>query len=57
MGIQASVVRPTLLYIGSEAVIPAPISIGINSSGNPAQKYWIPVKPGMTITVNGLLMQ
>jgi hypothetical protein len=38
----SSVVRPTLLYINSEAVIPAPISIGINSSGNPPQKHWIP---------------
>ncbi len=34
--------RLTLLYIGSEAVIPAPISTGINSSENPAQKDWIP---------------
>jgi hypothetical protein len=34
-----SVARITLLYIISEAVIPAPISIGINSSGNSVQKH------------------
>jgi hypothetical protein len=38
----ASGVSLTLLYINSEVVIPAPIFIGINSSGNPAQKDWIP---------------
>jgi hypothetical protein len=49
-------VNLTLLYIDSEVVIPAPIFIGINSSGDPAQQDWIPrikygaglVKPGMT---------
>jgi len=38
----ARVVRPTLLYINSEGVIPAPIFIEMNSSRNPAQKHWIP---------------
>ena len=38
----ASVVRPKLLWISPEAVIPAPISIGMNSNGNLVQKYWIP---------------
>jgi hypothetical protein len=50
------VVNLTLLYINSEVVIPAPIFIGINSSGNPAKKDWIPpyqvrgrlIKPGIT---------
>ena len=36
-----SVVRPTILYITSQTVIPAPISIGVNSSGNSTQKHWI----------------
>jgi hypothetical protein len=40
--VKSSVVNLTLLYIRSEVVIPAPIFIGINSSGNPAQKHWIP---------------
>ena len=60
-----SLVNLTLLHIDCEAVIPAPISIGVNSSGNPARKYWIPpyqvrgrlIKPGMTIKVKGLLTQ
>jgi len=51
-----SAVNLTLLYIISEAVIPAPISIGINSGGNPARntgfprvKHWAGlIKPGMT---------
>jgi len=37
-----SAVRPTLLYIISEAVIPARIEYGVNTTGNPVQKYWIP---------------
>jgi len=40
--IQPSLVRPTLLYISSQAVIPVPVFTRINSSGNPIQKYWIP---------------
>jgi hypothetical protein len=55
--VNAIVVNLALLYITSEAVIPAPIFIGINSSGNPLQKHWIPpyqvrgrlIKPGMII--------
>jgi len=31
-----------LLYIHTDTVIPAPIFIGLNSSGNPAPKDWIP---------------
>ena len=37
-----SVVRLTLLYVISEAVIPPRIMYGINSSGNRVQKQWIP---------------
>jgi hypothetical protein len=33
---------PTFLYISPEAVIPALFFNGVNSSGKPAQKYWIP---------------
>ncbi|MCJ7746425.1 MAG: hypothetical protein MUP27_01675, partial [Desulfobacterales bacterium] len=45
-----SVVRPTLLYISSEAVIPAKAGIQIENTG-------FRVKPGMTIKVKGLLTQ
>ena len=38
----ASVVLLTFLYIISEAVIPVPVFTGVNSSGNPVQKHWIP---------------
>jgi hypothetical protein len=34
-----SVVGLTLLYVYSKAVIPTPISIGINFGGNPAHEY------------------
>jgi len=52
-------VHTTLLYISSETVIPVPVFTGINASGNPIQKYWVPpyqvrgklVKPGLTIKV------
>jgi len=43
-------VCPTLLYIGSEDVIPAQAGIQIENTG-------FPVKPGMTIKVKGLLTQ
>jgi|GEM_PF-6748571 len=33
---------PTLIYTRSEVVIPAPFFNGVNSSGNPVRKYWIP---------------
>ena len=46
----SSVVRPTLLYISSEAVIPAKAGIQIENTG-------FRVKPGMTIKVKGLLTQ
>lgn len=39
--LRASVVRLKLLHISSGAVIPAPY-YGVNSRGNPVQKYWIP---------------
>ena len=45
-----SAVRPTLLYISSEAVIPAKAGIQIENTG-------FRVKPGMTIKVKGLLTQ
>jgi hypothetical protein len=45
-----SVVRPTLLYISSEAVIPAEAGIQFRNVG-------FRVKPGMTIKVKGLLTQ
>jgi hypothetical protein len=45
-----SVVRPTLLYINSEAVIPAKAGIQLRNTG-------FRVKPGMTIKVKGLLTQ
>jgi len=38
----SNVVDLTLLYINPKSVIPVPISIGINSSGNPGCKNWIP---------------
>ena len=43
-----SVVRPTLLYINSEAVIPAKAGIQLRKIG-------FRVKPGMTIKVKGLM--
>ena len=46
----ASVVRPTLLYISPEAVIPAKAGIQFRNTG-------FRVKPGMTIKVKGLLAQ
>ncbi len=46
----ASVVRLTLLYISSEAVIPAKAGIQIENTG-------FRVKPGMTIKAKGLLTQ
>jgi hypothetical protein len=54
----ASVVRPTLLYISSEAVIPAKAGIQPGNTGFPRIKYGAGlVKPGMTIKVKGLLTQ
>ena len=41
-GEKCSAVHSTLLYINSEAVIPAPFFNGVNSNGDPAHKYWIP---------------
>ena len=53
-----SVVRPTLLYISSQAVIPAKAGIQIGNTGFPRIKYGAGlVKPGMTIKVKGLLTQ
>jgi hypothetical protein len=46
----SSVVHPTLLYISSEAVIPAKAEIQPGNTG-------FRVKPGMTIKVKGLLTQ
>jgi hypothetical protein len=43
-----SLVRLTLLYIGSEVVIPAKAGIQIENTG-------FRLKPGMTIKVKGLL--
>ena len=43
-----NVVRPTLLYISPEAVIPAKAGIQFRNTG-------FRVKPGMTIKVKGLL--
>jgi hypothetical protein len=43
-------VRPTLLYISSEAVIPAKAGIQFKNTG-------FQVKPGMTIKVKELLTQ
>jgi hypothetical protein len=48
--LDTSVVRLTLLYISSEAVIPAKAGIQIENTG-------FRVKPGMTIKVKGLLTQ
>ncbi len=48
--IVASVVRPTLLYISSEAVIPAKAGIQFKNTG-------FRVKPGMTIKVKDFLTQ
>ena len=45
-----SVVRPILLSISSESVIPAKAGIQIENTG-------FRVKPGMTIKTKGLLMQ
>ena len=45
-----SVVRPTLLYISSEAVIPAKAGIQFKDTG-------FRVKPGMSIKVKELLTQ
>ena len=45
-----SVVRPTLLYMSSEAVIPAKAGIQFKNTG-------FRVKPGMTIKVKELLTQ
>ena len=42
--------RPTLLYINSEPVIPAEAGIQLRNTG-------FRVKPGMTIKVKGLLTQ
>ena len=41
-GEKCSAVHSALLYINSEAVIPAPFFNGVNSNGDPAHKYWIP---------------
>jgi hypothetical protein len=43
-------VRPTLLYINSETVIPAKAGIQLANTG-------FRVKPGMTIKVKGLLTE
>jgi hypothetical protein len=54
----SSVVRPTLLYISSQAVIPAKAGIQSGNTGFPRIKYGAGlVKPGMTIKVKGLLTQ
>src|SRR3990172_4711568 len=54
-GRDASVVRPTLLYTHSEAVIPAPDrSRGQALAGIQPSKTGFRVKPGMTIKVKGL---
>jgi len=51
-------VCPTLLYISSEAVIPAKAGIQIENTGFPRIEYGAgSVKPGMTIKVKGLLTQ
>jgi len=54
-------VRPTLLYISSEAVIPAKARLGRNPVeiiGFPRVKHGASlVKPGMTFKVKGLLTQ
>jgi len=46
----SNLVRPTLIYIGCEAVIPAKAGIQFRNTG-------FRVKPGMTIKVKGLLTQ
>jgi hypothetical protein len=46
----SSVLRPALLYISSQAVIPAKAGIQIENTG-------FRVKPGMTIKAKGLLTQ
>ncbi len=52
----SSIVHPTLLYISSEAVIPAKAGIQPRNTGFPRIKYGASlVKPGMTTTVKGLL--
>src|SRR3990172_5522251 len=52
---QSSVVRPTLLYTHSGAVIPAPDrSRGQALAGIQPSKTGFRVKPGMTIKVKGL---
>ena len=48
--LKSSAVRPTLLYINSETVIPAKAGIQFANTGFRA-------KPGMTIKVKGLLTQ
>jgi len=51
-------VRPTLLYISSEAVIPAKAGIQSENTGFPRIEYGAgSVKPGMTIKVKGFLTQ
>jgi hypothetical protein len=53
-----SVVHPTLLYISSEAVIPAKAGIQFKNTGFPRVKHGAGlVKPGMTIKVKELLTQ
>jgi hypothetical protein len=57
-GEKSSVVHSTLLYINSEAVIPAKTGIQLTNTGFPRIKYGASlVKPGMTIEVKGLLRQ
>jgi hypothetical protein len=38
----ANILNLTLLYINSEAVIPAPYRVRGNSGENPDHKHWIP---------------
>jgi hypothetical protein len=53
-----SVVCPTLLYVSSEAVIPAKAGIQFKNTGFPRVKHGAGlVKPGMTIKVKELLTQ
>ncbi len=55
---KSSVVRPTLLYLIPDAVIPAKTGIQIENNGFPRIKYGAGlVKLGMTIKVKGLLTQ
>ena len=62
---KTSVLRPVLLYISPEAVIPAKVRLGARLSAKPSEAWagiqikntGFRVKPGMTLKVKGLLMQ